>query len=162
MILHIGNGKTVKHRDIIGIFDLDNVTTRASGKAFIAGAARRGQVFYADDDIPRSFLLLDASQDEGAAVGRSDGRRRAAGKRPAGQSPVGSKNEAAPPPAAAGEREAAVGHSITGGKAAGGKRDRPKGRGSFGHHPGGETVIMLSHISSLSLVRRAEGSEDES
>ena len=59
MILHIGNGKTVKQKNIIGIFDLDNVTVRASGKRFISRASRRGLVEYADADIPRSFLLVD-------------------------------------------------------------------------------------------------------
>ncbi len=75
MILHIGNGKTVKQKGIIGIFDLDNVTVRATGKQFISRAAREGRVEYADDDIPRSFLLVDD--------GRYDRvRRTPAGKRP--------------------------------------------------------------------------------
>lgn len=75
MILHIGNGKTVRQRGIIGIFDLDNVTVRSSGKKFIAHAARAGRVEYADADIPRSFLLIDE--------GRYDRvRRQSVGKRP--------------------------------------------------------------------------------
>lgn len=75
MILHIGNGKTVKQKGIIGIFDLDNVTVRAAGKQFISRAAREGRVDYADDDIPRSFLLVDE--------GRYDRvRRTPEGKRP--------------------------------------------------------------------------------
>ena len=59
MILHIGNGKTVRKREIIGIFDLDNVTVRATGKKFISRAAKEGRVEYADEDIPRSFILID-------------------------------------------------------------------------------------------------------
>ena len=76
MILHIGNGKSVKHREIIGIFDLDNVTVRSSGKKFISRATREGRVEYADEDIPRSFLLIDGERYDRV-------RRQSPGRRPA-------------------------------------------------------------------------------
>jgi hypothetical protein len=57
MILHIGNGKTVHQRDIIGIFDMDNTTVTAAGREYLARAQREGRVSYADYDIPRSFIL---------------------------------------------------------------------------------------------------------
>ena len=59
MILHIGNGKTVRRRDIIGIFDIDNVTVTAGGRAFLSRAQKEGRVSAADYDIPRSFILCD-------------------------------------------------------------------------------------------------------
>ncbi len=59
MILHIGNGKTVRKKEIIGIFDFDNVTTTAAGRAFLSVAGKEGRVSTAEEDIPRSFLLLD-------------------------------------------------------------------------------------------------------
>ncbi len=66
MILHIGNGKTVRQKDIIGIFDLDNVTVTAGGRAFISRASREGRVVSGDADIPRSFLLCvgEAGEDK--------------------------------------------------------------------------------------------------
>ena len=48
MILHIGNGKTVHQRDIIGIFDMDNTTVTAAGREYLARAQREGRVSYAD------------------------------------------------------------------------------------------------------------------
>ncbi len=62
MILHIGNGKTVRRRDIIGIFDMDNVTVTAAGRAFLSRAQKEGRVSAADYDIPRSFLLCDGER----------------------------------------------------------------------------------------------------
>lgn len=59
MILHIGKGKSVRERDIIGIFDLDNSTVTATGRAFLSHATREKRVSSADEDIPRSFLLMD-------------------------------------------------------------------------------------------------------
>ena len=62
MILHIGNGKTVRKKDIIGIFDFDNVTVTAGGRNFLSRAQKEGRVRVADADIPRSFLLLDGEE----------------------------------------------------------------------------------------------------
>ncbi len=67
MILHIGKGKTVREKGLIGIFDLDRVTTRAGGRAFLARASKEGRVVSATTDIPRSFLLY---QEEGEAESR--------------------------------------------------------------------------------------------
>lgn len=62
MILHIGNGKTVRRKDIIGIFDMDNVTVTAGGRAFLSRAQKEGRVSAADYDIPRSFILCDGEE----------------------------------------------------------------------------------------------------
>ena len=64
MILHIGNGKTVKRREIIGIFDMDNVTVTAGGRAFLSRAQKEGRVSAADYDIPRSFILCDGEEEQ--------------------------------------------------------------------------------------------------
>ncbi len=58
MYLHIGNGKSVKKRDIIGIFDLDTATVSKTGKDFINKKERAGLLEYNDDDLPRSFVLV--------------------------------------------------------------------------------------------------------
>lgn len=58
MYLHIGNRKSVKKKDIIGIFDLDTSTVTKTGKDFIARLERAGAVEYDDDDLPRSFVLV--------------------------------------------------------------------------------------------------------
>lgn len=58
MYLHIGNKKSVKKKDIIGIFDLDTATVTKTGKDFINRLERSGSVEYDDDDLPRSFVLV--------------------------------------------------------------------------------------------------------
>ena len=68
MILHIGNGKTVRKKDIIGIFDFDNVTVTAAGRAYLNGAGKRGEIEVAEADIPRSFLLLDGEKEKKSRV----------------------------------------------------------------------------------------------
>ena len=58
MYLHIGNGQSVKKKDIIGIFDLDTSTVTKTGKDFLNGLEKNGAVEYFDDDLPRSFVLV--------------------------------------------------------------------------------------------------------
>ena len=62
MFLHIGNGKSVRKKDIIGIFDLDTATITKTGKDFINRMQRQGDVEYNDDDLPRSFLLIEENK----------------------------------------------------------------------------------------------------
>ena len=59
MFLHIGNGKSVQKKSIIGIFDLDTVTVSKVGKKFINKKQSEGLVEYNDFDIPRSFVLVE-------------------------------------------------------------------------------------------------------
>lgn len=59
MYLHIGNGKSVKQKDIIGIFDLDTATVSKITKNFINNCQKKGAVTYFDSDLPRAFVLLD-------------------------------------------------------------------------------------------------------
>ena len=61
MYLHIGNGVSVKKKDIIGIFDLDTATVSKEGKNFINRMERSGLVEYNDFDLPRSFVLIEDS-----------------------------------------------------------------------------------------------------
>lgn len=57
MYLHIGNGKSVKDEEIIGIFDLDSATVSGITKSFINKKQKAGLVDYYDNDLPRSFVL---------------------------------------------------------------------------------------------------------
>ena len=59
MYLHIGNKKSVKRDKIIGIFDLDTATVSNISKDFINRKQRDGLVEYDDNDLPRSFVLID-------------------------------------------------------------------------------------------------------
>lgn len=57
MYLHIGNKKSVKKRDIIGIFDLDTSTISKVTRKYISKMEKEGRVTYLDSDIPRAFIL---------------------------------------------------------------------------------------------------------
>ena len=59
MFLHIGNGITVRQKDIIGIFDLDTASVSSLTKRFLTKAEKSGVLLdAAEGEIPRSFLLV--------------------------------------------------------------------------------------------------------
>lgn len=65
MYLHIGNGVTLRKREIIGIFDLDTATVSAVTKKYINKNEREGNILYGDSDLPRAFVLHEEKSDSG-------------------------------------------------------------------------------------------------
>jgi hypothetical protein len=55
--LHVGNHKNIREKDIIGIFDTDNVTLSADGRKFLAEAQKKNLIIAAKEEIPKSFIL---------------------------------------------------------------------------------------------------------
>ncbi len=58
MIFHIGRGKYVRDRDVVGVFDMDTATVSRHTRNFLSKKNKEKRVTAADVDIPRSFLLL--------------------------------------------------------------------------------------------------------
>jgi hypothetical protein len=61
MYLHIGNGKSVKKEDIVGIFDLDTATVSKITRGFVNKMQKDGRLEYYDADLPRTFVLVENS-----------------------------------------------------------------------------------------------------
>jgi hypothetical protein len=58
MYLHIGSGKNIRERDIVGIFDADRTTTSWITRRYLSEAQRRYLVSAANEgEIPKSFIL---------------------------------------------------------------------------------------------------------
>ena len=59
MYLHVGSGKNVRKKRIIGIFDMDSSTFSPITRDFLSTAEKRGRTEYESGELPRSFLLLE-------------------------------------------------------------------------------------------------------
>lgn len=57
MFLHAGNGKNIREKDIIGIFDMDNATVSSVTRKYLSSGQKKGRVYSVSDDIPKSFIL---------------------------------------------------------------------------------------------------------
>ena len=57
MYLHVGNRKNIRQRDIIGIFDMDRITTSRITRKYLSDAQKKGLVISAKNEVPKSFVL---------------------------------------------------------------------------------------------------------
>ncbi len=58
MYLHLGQSVVVTHRDILGIFDLDNASWAYKTREFLEQAELEGRSVWLGDDLPRSIVLV--------------------------------------------------------------------------------------------------------
>ena len=57
MYIGIGSDMSVRDKNIIGIFDLDNTTCSKHTRQFLSDAEANGQVVTVAEDLPKSFVL---------------------------------------------------------------------------------------------------------
>ena len=57
MFLHLGQSVVVPHREILGIFDLDNASWAYKTREFLEKAEREGRAVWLGGDLPRSFVV---------------------------------------------------------------------------------------------------------
>ena len=68
MYLHIGNGKSVKKKHIIGIFDLDTSSRGDDTKEYLRAAEKNGLAESAAEELPKSFILYEDEDGKTARV----------------------------------------------------------------------------------------------
>ena len=64
MYLHLGQSVAVPHREILGIFDLDNASWAFKTREFLERAEAEGRAVWVCDDLPRSFVLCQQGGEE--------------------------------------------------------------------------------------------------
>ena len=79
MYLHIGAGRLVREREIIGCFDMDGHADSPVNREFLKAAERSGNTSSAGDDLPRTFVVTDGGVifthiSTAAVVGRAEGQ----------------------------------------------------------------------------------------
>ena len=57
MFLHAGNGRNIRQKDIIGIFDMDNATVSHVTRKYLSHEQKINTVEAVADEIPKSFIL---------------------------------------------------------------------------------------------------------
>ena len=63
MFLHAGNGKNIREKDIIGIFDMDNATISSVTRKYLSSGQKIGKVESASVDIPKSFIIYKSGNE---------------------------------------------------------------------------------------------------
>ena len=80
MYLHIGSGVVLRHEEIIGIFDLDNMSYEKRSRDYLQQAERTGALTVLGDDIPRSVVITQKNNYLSAVSSHTLARRAADGR----------------------------------------------------------------------------------
>lgn len=70
MYLHAGKKKTIRTKNIIGIFDMDNASLSRATKEYLREAERAGLVESASEEIPKSFIVYSDIESDFAERGK--------------------------------------------------------------------------------------------
>ena len=62
--LHVGAGKSIRERDVIGIFDMDTSTVSPVTRKFLSEADRAKKTESPSLEIPKSFIIYLAENGE--------------------------------------------------------------------------------------------------
>ncbi|MBQ8170886.1 MAG: DUF370 domain-containing protein [Oscillospiraceae bacterium] len=57
MFLFLGGEVTVKEKDIIGIFDIEECSVSRITADYLNSCQKKGQVVYVSQDMPKSFIV---------------------------------------------------------------------------------------------------------
>ncbi len=58
MFIHIGEGKVVRKKDIVAIFDMESATVSSVTRKMLSVAQKEKRVIPLGYDLPRSFILM--------------------------------------------------------------------------------------------------------
>ena len=69
MYLHIGNGETVRVRDLVAFFDFDSMTVASISRRFLSECEKKKMISdCAGGEIPRSVLLVSDAKTNGTRI----------------------------------------------------------------------------------------------
>ena len=60
MFLHIGEGKVISKKDIIGIFDLETTSISKKTREFLRINEKKGNLEYISTEIPKTYIITDS------------------------------------------------------------------------------------------------------
>lgn len=59
MYIHLGNDAVIPHKEIIGIFDIENTSVSRITREYLSAAGKRKSDNYVSYDMPRSFVVTE-------------------------------------------------------------------------------------------------------
>jgi len=60
MYIHLGNNKSIRSKEIIGIFDMDTATVSPHTKKFLKSREKKGKMKLVSMELPKAFILTDS------------------------------------------------------------------------------------------------------
>ena len=66
--LNVGAGKSIREKDIIGIFDMDTSTTSPITRKLLSDAEKEGRAEFPSLEIPKSFIIYHDGDADSATL----------------------------------------------------------------------------------------------
>ena len=60
MFIHIGEGKVLSKKEIIGIFDLETTSVSKKTREFLRINEKKGNVEYVSAEIPKTYIITES------------------------------------------------------------------------------------------------------
>ena len=64
MFLHIGEGKLVSKKDIVGIFDLETTSISKKTRDFLRVNDKKGNIEYISSEIPKTYVITNSKKEK--------------------------------------------------------------------------------------------------
>ena len=64
MFLHIGEGKLIKKRNVVGIFDLETTSVSKKTRDFLRINEKKGNIEYISDEIPKTYIICNSKKEK--------------------------------------------------------------------------------------------------
>lgn len=64
MYLHLGNEIIIRTEDLIGIFDIEGTTVSKHSRSFLNKAAKKDEAVTVSYELPKSFIVCKAADEE--------------------------------------------------------------------------------------------------
>ena len=64
MFLHIGEGKIINKKDVIGIFDLETTSVSKKTREFLRKNDKNSNIEYISDEIPKTYIICDSKYEK--------------------------------------------------------------------------------------------------
>lgn len=62
MFLHIGEGKILNKKNIVGIFDLETTSISKKTREFLRINDKKGNVEYISEEIPKTYIICNSQE----------------------------------------------------------------------------------------------------
>ena len=64
MFLHIGEGKIINKKSIVGIFDLETTSISKKTREFLRINDKNSNVEYISDEIPKTYIIVSSQKEK--------------------------------------------------------------------------------------------------
>ncbi len=64
MFLHVGEGRVLRKKEVVGIFDLENTSVSKKTREFLRKSESDKKIKYLGEEIPRTYIVTNSKKEK--------------------------------------------------------------------------------------------------